>query len=106
MLGMHATAARHDGGEYVEFGGGSEVRGDRLPVAAGWRPRVQGIGLETLGVGVDPSGIGVDAHLRVGERLWIGDVNGIWPAFALIVGLGILAAAPVLVRPPDVHSRP
>jgi MFS family permease len=26
--------------------------------------------------------------------------------FALVVGLGILAAAPVLVRPPDVHSQP
>jgi pyruvate/2-oxoglutarate dehydrogenase complex dihydrolipoamide dehydrogenase (E3) component len=56
------------------------LRGDRLLVATGRRPRVEGIGLETVGVDVDPHGIRVDDHLRAGERLWaIGDVNGIWP---------------------------
>jgi pyruvate/2-oxoglutarate dehydrogenase complex dihydrolipoamide dehydrogenase (E3) component len=81
MLGMHATAARRDGDEYVlEFDGGTELRGDRLLVATGRRPRVQGIGLETVGVEADPSGIRVDDHMRAGERLWaIGDVTGIWP---------------------------
>ena len=81
MLGMHATAARRDGDEYVlEFDGGTELRGDRLLVATGRRPRVEGIGLETVGVEADPSGIRVDDHMRAGERLWaIGDVNGIWP---------------------------
>ena len=81
MLGMHATAARREGEEYVlEFDGGKELRGDRLLVATGRRPRVEGIGLETVGVEVDPHGIHVDDHLRAGERLWaIGDVNGIWP---------------------------
>ncbi|HEY3774978.1 MAG TPA: NAD(P)/FAD-dependent oxidoreductase [Solirubrobacteraceae bacterium] len=81
MLGMHATAARREGEEYVlAFDGGKELRGDRLLVATGRRPRVEGIGLETVGVEVDPHGIHVDDHLRVGERLWaIGDVNGIWP---------------------------
>ncbi len=81
MLGMHATAARRDGDEYVlEFDGGTELRGDRLLVATGRRPRVEGIGLETVGVKADPRGIPVDDHLRAGERLWaIGDVNGIWP---------------------------
>jgi pyruvate/2-oxoglutarate dehydrogenase complex dihydrolipoamide dehydrogenase (E3) component len=81
VLGMHATAARRDGDEYVlEFDGRSELRGDRLLVAAGRRPRVEGIGLETVGVKAGPHGIPVDDHLRAGERLWaIGDVNGIWP---------------------------
>ena len=81
MLGMHATAARREGEEYIlEFDGGKELRGDRLLVATGRRPRVEGIGLETVGVEVDPHGIHVDDHLRAGERLWaIGDVNGIWP---------------------------
>jgi dihydrolipoamide dehydrogenase len=78
---MHATAARRDGDDYVlEFDGGPELRGDRLLVATGRRPRVEGIGLETVGVEADPRGIQVDDHLRAGERLWaIGDVNGIWP---------------------------
>ncbi len=81
MLGMHATAARRDGDDYVlEFDGGAELRGDRLLVATGRRPRVEGIGLETVGVESDPHGIKVDDHMRAGERLWaIGDVTGIWP---------------------------
>ncbi|HEV3135204.1 MAG TPA: NAD(P)/FAD-dependent oxidoreductase [Acidimicrobiia bacterium] len=81
MLGMHATAARRDGDEYVlQFDGGTDVRGDRLLVATGRRPRVEGIGLETVGVQANPRGIPVDEHLRAGERLWaIGDVTGIWP---------------------------
>jgi pyruvate/2-oxoglutarate dehydrogenase complex dihydrolipoamide dehydrogenase (E3) component len=80
-LGMHATAARREGAEYVlEFDGGEDLRGDRLLVATGRRPRVEGIGLETVGIEVDAHGIKVDEHLRAGERLWaIGDVNGIWP---------------------------
>ena len=81
ILGTHATAARRDGAEYVlEFDGGKEVRGDRLLAATGRRPRVEGIGLETVGVEADANGIRVDEYMCAGERLWaIGDVNGIWP---------------------------
>ena len=81
VLGMQATGARRDGADYVlEFGDGTEQRGDRLLVATGRRPRVQGIGLETVGVEANPHGIHVDEYLRAGERLWaIGDVTGIWP---------------------------
>src|SRR5690349_703946 len=51
VLGVHATAARRDGDDYVvELDNGSSVRGDKLLVATGRRPRVQGIGLETIGV--------------------------------------------------------
>jgi pyruvate/2-oxoglutarate dehydrogenase complex dihydrolipoamide dehydrogenase (E3) component len=80
-LGIQATAARKVGDDYVlELGDGTEVRGDRLLVATGRRPRVDGIGLETVGVEVNHRGIKVDANLRAGERLWaIGDVTGIWP---------------------------
>ena len=78
---MHATAARRDGEEYVlVLDDGRELRGDRLLVATGRRPRVDGIGLETVGIEPDPRGIPVDARLRAGERLWaIGDVTGVWP---------------------------
>jgi pyruvate/2-oxoglutarate dehydrogenase complex dihydrolipoamide dehydrogenase (E3) component len=81
VLGMHAAAARRDGDEYVlEFDGGKELRGDRLLVATGRRPRVEGIGLETVGVEADPRGIHVDEYMRAGERIWaIGDVTGVWP---------------------------
>ena len=81
VLGKHAAAARREGEEYVlQVDGGTDLRGDRLLVATGRRPRVAGIGLETVGVEANPRGIAVDEYLRAGERLWaIGDVNGIWP---------------------------
>jgi dihydrolipoamide dehydrogenase len=81
VLGMHASAARRDGSDYVlDFEDGREVRGDCLLVATGRRPRVEGIGLETVGVEPNPRGIKVDEYMRAGERIWaIGDVNGIWP---------------------------
>jgi dihydrolipoamide dehydrogenase len=81
VLNRRAAVARRDGTDYVlAFEDGEEVQGDRLLVATGRRPRVEGIGLESVGVTPDPKGIAVDDHLRAGERLWaIGDVNGIWP---------------------------
>jgi pyruvate/2-oxoglutarate dehydrogenase complex dihydrolipoamide dehydrogenase (E3) component len=81
VLGAHATQARRDGEDFVlVLDDGRELCGDRLLVATGRRPRVSGIGLETVGIEPDPHGIPVDGSLRAGERLWaIGDVTGIWP---------------------------
>jgi pyruvate/2-oxoglutarate dehydrogenase complex dihydrolipoamide dehydrogenase (E3) component len=81
VLGKRATAARRDGEDYVlDLDDGTQLRGTRLLVATGRRPRVEGIGLETAGATFDGRGVQVDDHLRAGERLWaIGDVNGIWP---------------------------
>ena len=79
-LGVHATAARREGEHYfLELDDGRKLTGDRLLVATGRRPRVDGLGLETVGVEANARGIPVDARLRAGERLWaIGDVTGIW----------------------------
>lgn len=81
VLGAQAKAARRDGEDFVlELDDGRELRGDKLLVATGRRPRVEGIGLETVGIEPDRGGVKVDDHLRAGERLWaIGDVNGAWP---------------------------
>lgn len=78
-LGVHATAARREGEDYVlALDDGRELRGDRILVATGRRPRTAGIGLETVGITPDPRGIPVDARMRAGERLWaVGDVTGI-----------------------------
>ena len=79
ILGVQATAARRDAEEYVlTLGDGRELRGDHLLVATGRRPRVDGIGLDTVGVHADRHGIPVDAHLRAGAGLWaVGDVTGV-----------------------------
>ena len=61
FLGAHVTAARRDGEDYVlGLDDGRELRGDRLLVATGRRPRVEGIGLETVGVEADAKGIPVE----------------------------------------------
>jgi dihydrolipoamide dehydrogenase len=78
LLGIHATAARRDGTDYVlTLEDGRELRGDHLLAATGRRPRPPA-GLDTVGVTAGRDGIPVDSRLRAGERLWaIGDVTGI-----------------------------
>jgi pyruvate/2-oxoglutarate dehydrogenase complex dihydrolipoamide dehydrogenase (E3) component len=81
VLGASVDAARRQGDDYVlALDDGRELKGDRLLVAAGRRPRVHDVGLETVGVEPDAHGVPVDMHLRAAEQLWaIGDVVGIWP---------------------------
>jgi dihydrolipoamide dehydrogenase len=101
VLSANATAARRDGEDYViELDDGRELSGDRLLVATGRRPRVRGIGLETVGVEPDAHGVPVDAHLRAGEGLWaIGDVNGLWPLTHVGKYQGEVVAANILGDP-------
>ena len=68
VLGAKVTGARRDGEDYVlDLDDGRELRGDRILVATGRRPRVEGLGLETIGVEADPHGVKVDDHLRVAD---------------------------------------
>ena len=101
VLSANATAAWHDGEDYVlKLDDGRELRGDRLLVATGRRPRIHGLGLETVGVEPDPRGVPVDAHLRAAEHLWaIGDVNGLWPLTHVGKYQGDVAAANILHEP-------
>jgi pyruvate/2-oxoglutarate dehydrogenase complex dihydrolipoamide dehydrogenase (E3) component len=80
FLDTKATGARQDSEYVLTLDDGTELRGDRLLIATGRRPRVDGLGLETVGVTTNGAAIPVDAHLRAGARLWaIGDITGIWP---------------------------
>ena len=110
VVGVHVTGARRDGDDYVlELDDDRELRGERLLVATGRRPRVDGIGLETVGIEPDARGIPVDAHLRAGERLWaIGDVNGLWPLTHVGKYEGDVVAANILgePRPADYEAVP
>jgi pyruvate/2-oxoglutarate dehydrogenase complex dihydrolipoamide dehydrogenase (E3) component len=101
LLSATVTAARRDGADYVlELDGAGELRGDRLLVATGRRPRVGGLGLETIGVEPDPHGVPVDAQLRVADRVWaIGDVNGLWPLTHVGKYQGEVVAANILGDP-------
>jgi pyruvate/2-oxoglutarate dehydrogenase complex dihydrolipoamide dehydrogenase (E3) component len=100
-FGDHASAARFEDGEYVlAFEDGSESRGDRLLVATGRRPRVSGIGLETVGIEPGRGGIPVDGRMRAAEGVWaIGDATGVWPLTYVGKYQGRVAAANILGRP-------
>ena len=99
-FGQPRRGARRDGDEYVlEFPDGDELRGDRLLVATGRRPRIEGIGLETIGI--EPGERrhrGRRAH-AAGDGVWaIGDVTGIWPLTYVGKYQGRIAAANILGR--------
>ncbi len=104
-LGVHATAAQQDGDDYVlELDDGRELRGDRLLVATGRRPRVADLGLETVGIEPDGHGVPVDSRLRAGERLWaIGDVNGVWQLTHVGKYQGEIVAANILGEPREAN---
>ena len=104
-LGQSAASVRREGDDYVlELDGGSTLRGDRLLVATGRRPRVDGIGLETVGIEADGKGIRVDSRLRASERVWaIGDVTGIWQLTHVGEYQGEVVASNILGEPRDAY---
>jgi pyruvate/2-oxoglutarate dehydrogenase complex dihydrolipoamide dehydrogenase (E3) component len=105
LLGTHATAARRQDDDYVlELDDGSTLRGDRVLVATGRRPRVDGMGLETVGITADGQGIPVDARLQAAERVWaIGDVNGIWQLTHVGKYQGRVVASNILGNPREAN---
>jgi pyruvate/2-oxoglutarate dehydrogenase complex dihydrolipoamide dehydrogenase (E3) component len=101
VLGARTERAALEADEYVlELEGGRLLSGDRLLVATGRRPRVEGVGLETVRVQAGPHGVPVDEHLRVADRLWaVGDVTGIWPLTHVGKYQARVVAANILGRP-------
>jgi pyruvate/2-oxoglutarate dehydrogenase complex dihydrolipoamide dehydrogenase (E3) component len=105
LLGRHAVAVRREDQDYtVELDDGAALRGDRLLIAAGRRPRVDGIGLETVGIQATPSGIPVDGRLCAGDGLWaIGDVTGMWQLTHVGKYQGRIVAANILGERREAH---
>jgi pyruvate/2-oxoglutarate dehydrogenase complex dihydrolipoamide dehydrogenase (E3) component len=97
-LGQQAASARRERDDYVlKLADGTELRGDRLLVATGRRPRVAGLGLDTVGI---DGRIAVDARMNVRDGLWaIGDVTGIWPLTYVGKYQGRIAAANIVGEP-------
>jgi dihydrolipoamide dehydrogenase len=104
VLGATVTAAGRDQGDYVlTLADGRELRGDRLLVATGRRPRLPE-GLATVGVTAGRHGIPVDARLRAGERLWaVGDATGLWMLTHVGKYQGEVVAANILGEPREAH---
>ena len=109
-FGQHASRVRREGDAYVlEFPDRDELRGDRLLVATGRSPRVDGLGLDSVGIEPGRGGVEVDAHMRAAEGVWaIGDVTGVWPLTYVGKYQGRVAAANILGRhwPADYEAVP
>jgi pyruvate/2-oxoglutarate dehydrogenase complex dihydrolipoamide dehydrogenase (E3) component len=93
-LGNQVSAARKDGDQFVLDLDGNQLRGDRLLVATGRKPRIEGLGLESVGIEPGKNGIEVDSRMRAGDGVWaIGDVTGVWPLTYVGKYQGRIAAA-------------
>ena len=97
-FGQQVSVVRREDGEFVlGFPERSELRGDRLLVATGRRPRIDGLGLESVGIKPGKGGIEVDSRLRAAQNIWaIGDVNGVWPLTYVGKYQGRIVAANIL----------
>ena len=96
-LGRRAASVSQDGQYLVSFDDGTRLGAERLLVATGRRPRVEGLGLENVGIEASPRGIPVDARMHAADGVWaIGDVTGIWPLTYMGKYHGRIAAANIL----------
>jgi pyruvate/2-oxoglutarate dehydrogenase complex dihydrolipoamide dehydrogenase (E3) component len=78
VLRLGVKPERVEPGIRLHLAGGETIAADRILVAAGRRPNVDGLGLEALGVTISKRGVEVDEHLRAAPGVWAaGDVTGI-----------------------------
>jgi pyruvate/2-oxoglutarate dehydrogenase complex dihydrolipoamide dehydrogenase (E3) component len=74
---LNAKLSSAEPGFTLGFEDTRSVEAERVLVAVGRKPNVDGLGLEQLGVGVERKGIVVDEQLRAAENVYaIGDVTG------------------------------
>jgi pyruvate/2-oxoglutarate dehydrogenase complex dihydrolipoamide dehydrogenase (E3) component len=73
---LGVAVERAEPGIRLSLSDGSTVECERLLVATGRRPNVDG--LEASGVTIGPRGVEVDERMRAAENVWaVGDVNGV-----------------------------
>lgn len=79
LTGRKTVRASRDGeGTAVELDEGTRVGTDVVVIAAGRKPRTEGIGLESVGVEPDGKGLPIDENCRLAEGVWaLGDVTGV-----------------------------
>ncbi|HYH71585.1 MAG TPA: NAD(P)/FAD-dependent oxidoreductase [Nocardioides sp.] len=82
LAGASIGSVRHADGRFtvsLTDAGGTEVDlgSERLLVAAGRRPNISDLGLDTVGLDPQARSVETDARMRAGDKLWaIGDITG------------------------------
>ncbi len=82
IAGATIGSVRHADGRFtvsLTDAGGTDVElgSDRLLVAAGRRPNISDVGLETVGLDPSARSVDTDPQMRAGHKLWaIGDITG------------------------------
>ncbi len=88
------------GGDGVELTVGSEtISAERLLLAVGRTPRVEGLGLDTVGIEPGEKGIAIDSYCQAADNVYaVGDVTGISPFTHVAAYQGWVAAECILGR--------
>ena len=77
LSGVTIDSVSFDDGRFRIAVDGQDLDAEKLLVAAGRRPNLSDLGLDTVGLDPGARVIEVDEHMRAGEGLWaIGDVTG------------------------------
>ena len=77
LTGAEIASVGYADGTFTLDLGDQQVTADKLLVAAGRRPNLAGIGLESVGLDPEARTVETDERLRAGERLWaVGDITG------------------------------
>jgi pyruvate/2-oxoglutarate dehydrogenase complex dihydrolipoamide dehydrogenase (E3) component len=95
LLGSHATKAeRTPDGLTLALADGTRLDADRLLLATGRRPRLGGLGLDTLGITVSPGqALPTTASCQVVPGVWAaGDVTGMTHTHASRYQAGVVAS--------------
>jgi pyruvate/2-oxoglutarate dehydrogenase complex dihydrolipoamide dehydrogenase (E3) component len=75
---LETDVERVDPGVRVTLAGGETLEAERLLVATGRKPNVEGFGFEQLGLAISRRGVEVDDRLAAARNVWaLGDVTGI-----------------------------
>jgi pyruvate/2-oxoglutarate dehydrogenase complex dihydrolipoamide dehydrogenase (E3) component len=77
LTGVTIDSVSYDDGRFRIAVNGQDLDAEKLLVAAGRRPNLGDLGLDTVGLDPRARSIEVDERMRAGEGLWaIGDVTG------------------------------
>jgi pyruvate/2-oxoglutarate dehydrogenase complex dihydrolipoamide dehydrogenase (E3) component len=77
IAGASIGSVEHDGGRFAVSVDDQVVEAEKLLVAAGRRPNLRDLGLDTVGLDPGAREIGTDERMRAGDGLWaVGDVTG------------------------------